>query len=317
MADTSSRMLELLSLLQLHRFWSGTELADRLSVSSRTLRRDIERLRGLGYAIDSTPGVDGGYEMAAGTSLPPMVFTDDEAVALALGLRNVALGTDPGTAEASVRALAKLSAILPSAVRQQVDLLQHVTDGPVPSGYNTQPQTDVVGAVAQACADSVRLRFGYRARGVDAADDVDERYVEPYRLVTRGRRWYLVAFDLDRDDWRTFRLDRMSSPAPARNCFTPRPLPAADLSGYLAERISELRPQRTVEFDVALPVETVAARVGRHATVRTTRGGNTRVTMTVEELDWALFTALSLDAAIHAVTPEFAEHIEHRRLHLG
>ncbi len=283
-----SRILQLLELLQQHRYWHGPDLAARLGVSLRTLRRDVERLRSLGYQIDSVRGVDGGYQMASGSSLPPMVFSDEEAVALAVGLREVAHGTDPAAAQASISALAKLTAILPAAVRKRVELIQDVTEGPGAFSRGDQPRADVLGTVAQACQDGVRLRFGY----LEAA----ERYVEPYRLLTRGRRWYLVAFDLDRDDWRTFRLDRMTAPVPTRNTFTPRPLPAEDLNRYLARRIQDLRPQVAVEFEVAAPADEVTARVGRWATVHPAGRGRARVTMTVEDLDWAILAMVSSGA---------------------
>jgi predicted DNA-binding transcriptional regulator YafY len=305
-------MLELLSLLQLHRFWRGPELADRLDVSQRTLRRDVDRLRGLGYVIESLPGLAGGYQMTSGATLPPMVFTDSEAVALAIGLRDVAHGADPVTAEASVRALAKLTAILPANVRQRVDVLREVIDSPSPHRLDT-PDAQVLGAVAQACNDSVRLRFGYRPYGVAIDAEPDDRYVEPYRLVPRSRRWYLVAFDLDRSDWRTFRLDRVSDPAPARNQFSPRPLPASDLQRYVADGIASLRPQHTVVFEVVLGLEEAQARLGHWATVAAAGGTRSRVTLTVEDLDWAVFMMMSLGVEVTAMSPELRRHVDERQ----
>jgi predicted DNA-binding transcriptional regulator YafY len=312
MAHTSSRMLELLSLLQAPHYWLGAGLSKLLDVSPRTLRRDVERLRGLGYPVESVPGVDGGYQMASGSALPPMVFNDAEAVALAVGLRNVAHNPDPATAEASTRALAKLSAMLPAAVRTRVDQLAEVTAEPFAGRSDEQPSTDVIGTVAQACADSVRLRFGYRARAADRDEPPAERYVEPYRLLTRGRRWYLVAFDLDRGDWRTFRVDRVSDPAPARNTFTPRPPPADDLNRYLAERISELRPRVTAEVEVDLPPDEIAARLGAWVTTTPVTPTRTRVEMTVEHYDWALFAVARLDAPFTPLTSALRDHLADR-----
>lgn len=312
MADTSSRMLQLLNLLQLHRYWHGPDLAERLGVSARTLRRDIDRLRGLGYLIESVRGQEGGYQMASGASLPPLVFTDEEAVALAIGLRDVAHGSDPATAEASLHALAKLTATLPPSVRRRIELMAHVTEGPDAIRHQDQPPAHVLGTVAQACQDTVRLRFGYRAFGAAEDDESVERYVEPYRLVTRGRRWYLVAFDLDRDDWRTFRVDRISEPAPARNSFTPRPLPAQDLSRYVGNRIRELRPQHRVEIDVDVAADVARTRLGKWASVSPITTTSARVTLTTSDLDGALFAIFAIGAPFHVVTPELAEHVEQR-----
>jgi predicted DNA-binding transcriptional regulator YafY len=310
-ADTSGRTLELLRLLQLRRYWRGPELADRLSVSARTLRRDVERLRGLGYVIESTPSHAGGYQLTSGPTLPPMAFTDDEAVALAMGLRDVAHGGDPDTAAASLHALAKLVAILPPGVRRRVEQLEHVAEGRPPPRRTDGPSAQVLGAVAQACQDGVRLRFRYLSHGAATAA---ERYVEPYRLVTRGRRWYLVAFDLDRADWRTFRVDRVSEPRAARNAFSPRPLPADDLERYVTERIASLRqPARTVEFEVALDHVGVQARLGSWASVRDLGGGRSLVSLAADDLDWAVFAIMTLDAAFVALDPELRAHVERRR----
>jgi predicted DNA-binding transcriptional regulator YafY len=324
MADTTGRVLELLNLLQVHRYWHGPELADRLGISPRTLRRDIGRLRELGYPIESIPGLDGGYQMTPGSTLPPMVFTDTEALALAVGLRSVAHGSDPNTAEASVRALTKLSAVLPVDVRRRVDLLRHVADGPFesPRWRAEEPPIEVIAIVAQACGDVVRLRFDYQAANANGnANDrraaTSERYVEPYRLVTRGRRWYLVAFDLDRDDWRTFRLDRISAPVPARNPFTARPLPSDDLNQYLADRINELRPRHQVEFDVHLAADEVRTKLGASAVMVSVTKRRTRVTMTVDDLDWALVTMTGFDAPVTPISKLLRKHLALRHQQLG
>lgn len=300
MADASGRMLRLLSLLQLHRYWSGAELAERLDVSERTVRRDVDRLRQLGYPVDSVPGNGGGYQLGAGSELPPMVFDHDEAIALAIGLRDVAHGSDPGTAEASMRALAKLTSMLPASVRAKVDLMSAVTEHNPLVRYGPAPAVDVLGSIAQACRDVVRLRFRYVAS--DATPT--ERYVEPYRLVTLGRRWYLVAFDLDRDDWRTFRIDRVSEPAPAHNTFDPRPLPSSDVARYVNERIRELRTTFEVELLIRAPVEKVQASFGRWATV--TRGpsaGTSRVRMVTDSLEWPIVGLFNVGAPFDVLSP--------------
>jgi predicted DNA-binding transcriptional regulator YafY len=312
MADTSARMLRLLSLLQLHRHWPGTELAERLEVSERTVRRDIDRLRSLGYPVESLPGVAGGYQLSAGSSLPPMVFDHDEAIALALGLRDVAHGSDPSTAEASLRALAKLTAMLPDAVRHQLELVSSVTDARNPWERRSEmPDVGVLGAIAQACRDSVRLSFSYTA--VDGSGS--NRYVEPYRLVNLGRRWYLVAYDLDRSDWRTFRVDRSHEPVPSRNSFDPRELPSDDLPRYIQARIRELRPSVDVELVFHAPPAEVAAVLGRWATVTAGPTETTsRVHISTDNFDGPVIAIANVTASLDidfAVVgpPEFAEYL--------
>jgi predicted DNA-binding transcriptional regulator YafY len=300
MADTSARMLRLLSMLQLHRHWRGDELAERLDVSERTLRRDIDRLRGLGYPVESLPGVSGGYQLSAGSALPPMVFDHDEAIALAVGLRDVSQSTDQPTAEASLRALAKLTAMLPAAVRQKIELVSSVTDTNPMQRRLPPPAADVLGAIAQACRDVVRVNFDY-----ETADGVrSQRYAEPYRLVTLGQRWYLVAFDLDRNDWRTFRVDRAANAIPARNSFSPRPLPATDLARYVDERIREIRPSIEVEFVVHASAEHARRSIGRWATiVDGPRPNTSRVLMTTDSFDWPVVALANLGVDFEVVRP--------------
>src|SRR5690606_14124940 len=207
MANTNARMLRLLSLLQTHRFWPGSELAARREVSERTLRRDIDRLRELGYPVEATRGVAGGYQLQAGAALPPLLLDDEEAVAIAVGLRTAAGGVVDGIEETSVRAPAKVVQVMPPRLRRQVEALRTHT---VPSPLGTGPTVDALAltVIAQACRDHERLRFTYTAR----AGEPSRRLVEPHSLVTAGRRWYLVAWDLERHDWRTFRVDRLEDP---------------------------------------------------------------------------------------------------------
>src|SRR5215211_1218545 len=219
--------MRLLTLLQRRRYWPGPELAGRLEVSERTLRRDIDRLRVLGYSVASDRGVDGGYQLESASGLAPLLVDGDEAVALAVGL-NLAAEGSPELAEASVGALSKVLALLPAEQRRRAETVRDATSvgpGPAPSG----PALHVLAAVAASCRDQVRVSFGYRA----ASGIETDRYIEPYGLVALGRRYYLVSYDLDRADWRTFRLDRMREPRPARTPFTPRPLPADDLREYV------------------------------------------------------------------------------------
>src|SRR6476619_2562447 len=220
MTATSGRLLKLLSLLQTRRDWTGDELARRLEVSGRTIRRDIERLRELGYPVDALTGPSGGYRLHAGTAMPPLLLDDDEAVAIAVGLRTAARASVTGIEETSIRALVKLEQVLPSHLRRRVNALGAVT---TTLSYEGGPTADpqVLTLLAAACRDRERLRFGYQAREGERS----RREAEPHSLVNVGRRWYLVAWDCGRKDWRTFRVDRLTRPH-ASGRFQPRELPA-------------------------------------------------------------------------------------------
>lgn len=218
MLDTSARLLRLLALLQAPREWSGAELADRLEVNARTVRRDVERLRALGYVVHSVAGV-AGYRLAAGTRLPPLLLEGDEAVAMAISLRTAAGGTIAGIEESAMRALTKLEQVLPSGLRHRVAALQAATVA-VPAGTATT-DPDVLTAIAVAIRDHQVLRFYYRTH----AGDEDRRAAEPYRLVHTGRQWYLLGWDTDRADWRTYRVDRLQLRTPNGPVFKPREAP--------------------------------------------------------------------------------------------
>jgi len=254
--DTPARLLTLLSLLQTPREWPGGELADRLGVSRRTVRRDIDRLRELGYPVQATMGAEGGYRLVAGKAMPPLVLDDEEAVAIAVGLRAGAGHALEGVDEASVRALAKLEQVLPSRLRHRVSTLQAATT-PLTSGDGASIAPETLTVMASTVAGHERLRFAYRAG--DGTES--RRLTEPHRLVSTGRRWYLVAYDLDRADWRTFRVDRVSEPFATGARFTPRELPTGDAAEYL--RRSMQRRQESYDFEVtfAAPAEAVAAKV--------------------------------------------------------
>ncbi len=219
MLETSARLLRLLSLLQTHRDWSGAALAERLEVSTRTVRSDMEKLRSLGYPVRATPGVAGGYRLGAGAVMPPLLLDDDEAVAVAVGLRTAAGGTVAGIEETSVRALAKLEQVLPARLRHRVNAMKSATVT-VP-GTGPTVAAEVLTAIAGAIWAHERLRFDYANH--EGAASI--RTTEPHQLVNWGRRWYLVAWDVDRNDWRTFRVDRMLPKTPNGPRFTPRELP--------------------------------------------------------------------------------------------
>jgi predicted DNA-binding transcriptional regulator YafY len=298
MANTSSRTLRLLSLLQTHRYWPGIELAERLEVSVRTLRRDIDRLRELGYPVEASRGVDGGYQLAAGAALPPLVIDDEEAVALAVGLQSAT--QVEGIAEASVRVLAKVVQVMPARLRRQVDALRAMT---VPTTWGGSPEAGVAPAVltviALACRDDERLRFSYTAAGGPRT----HRHVETHRLVPLGRRWYLVAYDLDRHDWRNFRLDRLTGPAATGARFRPRELPAADAAEFVRSGLKEMpRPYR-VEVLVDAPAATVRDRIGRWCTVEEVDAGHCRVRMTSDDLAWPAMALGVVGADVHVLEP--------------
>lgn len=222
MLETSARLLRLLSLMQSRRDWKGSELADRLGVSGRTVRNDVDRLRRLGYPVEAGPGPTGGYRLGAGGSLPPLLLEDDEAVAVAVGLRTAANGSVKGIEEASVQALAKLKQVIPARLRQRITDVEHYAISVAGGGPTVDP--DVLVAIAAACRNSECVRFDYRPY----AGDVARRVVEPYRLINDRRRWYLFAWDLGRSGWRTFRADRIELRPPHGPRFVARPLPADD-----------------------------------------------------------------------------------------
>jgi predicted DNA-binding transcriptional regulator YafY len=310
MANTSARTLRLLSLLQTHRYWPGGELADRLQVSARTLRRDVGRLRELGYPVQAQRGVDGGYQLAPGAALPPLVVDDDEAVALVVGLQTAAQGDVAGIAESSVRALAKVMQVLPDRLRRRAEALGTMTvpatwGSSVPDGAavpdTARPRIDhgVLTGIALACRDCERLRFRYvAASGQDTA-----RHVEPHRLVSLGRRWYLVAYDLDRHDWRSFRLDRLAAPQGTGARFRGRELPAADAAAFVRAGIGNVLPTYEVEVIVEAPAGVVRERIGRWAAVDDDGAARCRVRMTTDSLDWPTMALGSIGTAFQVLSP--------------
>lgn len=257
MLETSARLLRLLSLLQTPREWTGAELGERLGVSPRTVRNDVDKLRELGYPVLATRGRGGGYRLGAGAAMPPLLLDDEEAVAVAVGLRTAAGGAITGIEEASLRALAKLEQVLPSRLRARVGGLQSVIT-PVPGAGGPLVDPDVLTAVAAACRARERLRFAYVSHDGSSSD----REAEPYQLVNWGRRWYLVAFDVGRSGWRTFRVDRITLRTPGGGRFTPRPLPAPDLAMWVSQRVATAGWRYRARVTVLAPAATVAERIG-------------------------------------------------------
>jgi predicted DNA-binding transcriptional regulator YafY len=259
MLETSARLLALLSLLQMRREWAGQELADRLEVGARTIRRDIDKLRSLGYPIESAPGIAGGYRLGSGAQLPPLLLEDAEAVAVAVGLRTAAAGSITGIEETSVRALAKLEQVLPSRLRRQVRALGDATSAFAVEGPRVD--ADQLANVAAACRDRIRLRFAYVAKDGSAT----QRSIDPNALVHSGRHWYLVAFDLGREDWRTFRLDRIRGRVRPGERGVRREVPGGDPAAYVRRqlRVAEAgegeAPRGRIR--VALPAGEVRARI--------------------------------------------------------
>ncbi|MGH3416987.1 MAG: helix-turn-helix transcriptional regulator, partial [Actinocrinis sp.] len=259
MLETSARLLRLLSLLQTPREWTGTELGERLGVTTRTVRNDVGRLRELGYPVHGTRGAVGGYRLGAGAALPPLLLDDEEAVAVAVGLRTATVGSVAGIEESALRALAKLEQVMPSRLRRRINTLQSFTIPvpPAPDRRGSQVSADVLTAITAACRDHERLRFDYQAHDGTAS----RREVEPYRLVNWGRRWYLVAWDVQRDAWRTYRVDRIDPRTPTGPRFTPRELPAADLAAYVAHGVSRASWAYQARITVHAPADVIAQRL--------------------------------------------------------
>ncbi len=305
MTDTPARLLGLLSLLQTPREWPGSELADRLGVSPRTIRRDVDRLRELGYPVEATRGVAGGYRLVAGTAMPPLVLDDDEAVAIAVGLRTAAGQPVSGLEEASVRALAKLEQVLPARLRRRVGTIGAATVTVPAAGPVVDPAQ--LTTFAGAITNHETVRFRYRAN--DGTET--RRRAEPLRLVAAGRRWYLVAYDLDRADWRIFRADRVRDAQATGGRATPRKPPATDLAAYVVDRLYDLVPTYRVVAVLAEPAAQIAPRLGVAAGELTELDdGRCRWRSHADTLDWLAFRLLGLGCAFRVEEPpELVAHL--------
>lgn len=255
MLQTSARLLRLLSLFQARRYWSGADLSRNLKVTARTLRRDVDRLRSLGYPVHSTSGLAGGYQLGAGATLPPLLLDDDEAVAVALGLRTSARGGVSGLEEASVRALLKLEQVLPPRLRGRVAALH----GFVLPLESRGPTVDAerLSFIASACRDHDGIRFTYH----DRAGSPSTRSVEPHRLVHTGYRWYLVAWDLTRKDWRTFRVDRVQGKLKTSTRFHPRKPPEGGFAAFVSRSIAHVPNPFSARVTLQAPLETLTRRI--------------------------------------------------------
>lgn len=306
MSDTSVRLLTLLLLLQTPREWPGSELAARLGVSPRTVRRDVDRLRELGYPVEASMGATGGYRLVAGAAMPPLVLDDEEAVAIAVGLRAAAGHAVVGIEDASVRALAKVEQVLPPRLRYRVRSL-----GTAASTLAADASVDpeVLVTLAAAVSNREKVRFAYRAG--DATES--SRLTEPFGLVSSGRRWYLVAYDVDRDGWRTFRVDRVLRPQPTGSRVVPRELPARDAAAYVAGRRSDwATPTYRVAVTFDAPVSRIAGRLGDEpGDVVPVDGDRCRLDVSRDDsMEWLAgrLVVLGCEFTVHE-PPELAEHV--------
>jgi predicted DNA-binding transcriptional regulator YafY len=253
-SETTSRVLQLLGLLQSRRVWSGEELADRLGVTTRSVRRDVERLRDLGYPVLASKGHGGGYQLGAGAALPPLLLDPDEAVAMAVCLRLAAGGSVAGVGESALRALSKLDQVMPGKLRSQVSAVHEATVTLAWNSSDSPVAPDVLMTLARACRDREHVTASYTDRAGNATD----RRVEPYQLVTTGRRWYLLAFDRDRADWRSLRLDRMADVVARGTTFTPREAP--DAADYVRRSISVSPYRHVARVRFSAPESIIAQR---------------------------------------------------------
>lgn len=304
--STSTRALELLSLLQSRRHWPGDELARRLEVSPRTLRRDVGGLQEIGYPITTTRGTGGGYQLSPGASLPPLVLSEDEAAAVVMGLKEIASGIHPTSGEAAVSAMAKIVQVLPVRIRRRIDSLRSVAmPRPAPRRATVSDVASLT-TVALACRDSDALSFRYRARD----GETTERSVHPHRTVSVDSRLYLIAWDLRRADWRTFRVDRIEDPRRSGRRFAPRALPDPDPVEYVRTQIRSLPARYPIRATVNAPAERVKREVAEYGSVEPLGDASCEVYIPAESLDWATFCLAATGApfVVHG-PPEAIAHM--------
>lgn len=297
MLETSARLLRLLGLLQVRPDWSGADLAGRLGVTVRTLRRDVQRLRDLDYPVHSVPGVAGGYRLGPGRALPPLLLDDEEAIAVVVSLRSAASHSVAGLSEASVSALAKLDQVLPARLRERTAALQQATVALTGPGPVVDPEQ--LAALAAACRHHQRLRLRYKDR---SGSDTD-RVVEPHRLVSTGYRWYLMAYDVERADWRTFRVDRITQTAQTEGRFVPREPP--DPAAFVARAVTSAPYRYQARILVHAPAEIVAEEFSRTSGVITDAGPDGCLLTTGADSLWALtFHLAALGADFTVLEPQ-------------
>jgi predicted DNA-binding transcriptional regulator YafY len=301
MADPAARLLRLLGLLQRRQEWSGADLAERLGVEPRTVRRDVDRLRSLGYQVQGIPGTGGGYRLGGGTDVPPLLFEDDEAMAVAVVLGVSAVAAVPGIERGALTALAKLDRLLPPRLRSQLTALRAAT---VTLNSAVSPSelvsTESLIGLAQATDRHHQAAFAYRAQ--DGRHS--ERRVEPHRLVATDRRWYLVAYDLDRDDWRTFRVDRASSVRVVGHSFVPRPLD--DPARMVAEAISTAGYAHRAVIRVLAPTAEVALVITPSVGITgpdPVDSAHTRLELGFDDPDWLAGYLIGLGFAFEVIEP--------------
>ena len=297
--SSATRMLQLLSLLQTHRYWPGHELARRLEVSDRTLRRDVDRLRGLGYPVNATRGSAGGYQLRAGAAMPPLLLDDEEAVAIVVGLQAAAGGMVEGIEEVSVRAMSKVVQVMPPRLRRRVDALAAYAVPAVWSSNGPTVDSAVLATLAQACRDDERVSFGYCTREGDEM----ARSVEPHRLVSVGRRWYLVGWDLTRHGWRSYRLDRMTEVATTGVRFRQRELPGGDAAEFVKGGLRTLPQRHQVSVRVHTGAHAVRSRVRSWGDVEELGEDSCRLVMQVDDLAWTMFVLAGLEAPFDIEAP--------------
>jgi predicted DNA-binding transcriptional regulator YafY len=310
MTTPGTRTLRLLSLLQSRRYWSGNDLAARLEVSPRTLRRDIDRLRDLGYPVEARRGVDGGYQLAAGAVLPPLLLDNDEAVAIGVGLHSaIQAGSVVGIEESSLRALSKVVQVMPTSLRRRIDALAAMTVSLPWQESAASVDAVVLVSVAQACRDNERLEFDY----TDSGGARSTRAVDPHRLVLLGRRWYLVAWDLTRFDWRTFRLDRVAEPRVTGAHAIPRQLPGDNAAEFVQSSIENVPSRYQVDVLIDAPTAVVRERVGPWGILEDAGPGQCRLTMTTDSLDWPTLVLGNAAAEFEVLSPlELLDHLRDR-----
>lgn len=314
--NPTGRALQLLSLLQTNRFWPCAELAARLGVTERTVRRDLDRLRELGYPVDSTSGRYGGYRLATGAHVPPLILDDEEAVAVAIGLRYAAEAAISGIEETSLRALAKIEALLPHRLRRRVSALHSSVASLRRAVDDDVIHPESLSVFAAACRDHEHVRFDYRP----AREESSRRHVEPHQLVTAGRRWYLVAWNRDRGDWRTFRLDRIQAPRPVGTRFPPRTVPGGDAAEFVARSIGRTARDHAATLVIHMPYAEIEGvlRWADH-TLREDHAEHCVIGIRSEDLGRLAMTIaeIALTAPVSVIEPaELASAVERLATHL-